>query len=51
MYTPKHFQVTDIQKLIPFIKEYSFGTFFSQKNGKPFATHLPFLIEQDESGQ
>jgi len=51
VYTPKHFQVTDIQKLIPFIKEYSFGTFFSQKNGKPFATHLPFLIEQDESGQ
>lgn len=51
MYIPKHFQVTDIQKLISFIKEYSFGILFSQKDGEPFATHLPFLIEQDECGQ
>jgi transcriptional regulator len=51
MYVPKHFQVTDSQQLISFIEEYSFGTLFSQTDGEPFATHLPFLIEQNQNGE
>lgn len=51
MYTPKHFQVTDLSKIIALIKENSFGTLFSQADGEPFATHVPFLIEQNERGE
>jgi predicted FMN-binding regulatory protein PaiB len=50
LYIPKPFHVTDIEKLTSFIKEYSFGTLFSQTGSEPFATHLPFLIEQDGNG-
>lgn len=50
MYIPKSFQVTDPETLTTFIKENSFGTLFSQTDGVPFATHLPFLIEQDGKG-
>ncbi|SDW61491.1 FMN-binding negative transcriptional regulator [Paenibacillus sp. CF384] len=51
MYIPKYFEVTDIPELVKFIKAHSFGTLFSQTDGAPYATHLPFLIEQDDSGQ
>lgn len=50
MYIPKSFQITDINKLTEFIKEHSFGTLFSQTGSEPFATHLPFLVENDEDG-
>jgi len=51
VYIPKHFQVTDMQKLTSFIKEHSFATLFSQTAGEPFATHLPFLLDKDASGE
>ncbi|WP_019007610.1 FMN-binding negative transcriptional regulator [Cohnella laeviribosi] len=51
MYIPKHFQVTDLQKLIAFIEKYSFGILFSQNNSEPFATHLPLLIKKDDNGE
>lgn len=47
MYIPKAFKVTDREQLINFIKENSFGILFSQINGEPFATHLPFIVEQN----
>ncbi|MDF2721425.1 MAG: transcriptional repressor of sporulation and degradative enzyme production [Paenibacillus sp.] len=51
MYTPKHFQMEDPQRLTAFIQQHSFGTLFSQTDGELCATHLPFLLEQDRSGQ
>lgn len=51
MYIPKHFQVTDLEKMISFIRENSFGILFSQYDGELFATHLPFVIKTDENGE
>jgi transcriptional regulator len=47
MYIPKVFAETDTEKLFDFIEANSFGILFSQRNGQPFATHLPFLLERD----
>ena len=46
MYIPKTFEVTDNNKLVQFIKDNSFGILFSQTNDVPFATHIPFLINE-----
>lgn len=46
MYIPKAFAETNIEKLLAFIEANSFGILFSQRNGHPFATHLPFLVER-----
>ncbi|GGJ71457.1 transcriptional regulator [Anoxybacillus voinovskiensis] len=47
MYTPKVFQVDDEDKIVQFIKANSFGILFSTVDGQPFATHLPFLLEEN----
>lgn len=47
MYIPKAFQVSDKPKLYDFIKSNSFGILFSQIESGPFATHLPFLIDEN----
>ncbi|MEO5929295.1 MAG: FMN-binding negative transcriptional regulator, partial [Candidatus Kapaibacterium sp.] len=49
MYLPAHFQETDRGKLFRFVQEYNFGTLVSIHDGVPFATHIPFLL--DESGE
>lgn len=46
MYIPKAFEITDKIKLYEFIKRNSFGILFSQEEYGPFATHLPFLIDE-----
>lgn len=46
MYLPKGSEVTDDKTLWQFIRDNSFGILFSQKNDVPFATHLPFLIDE-----
>ncbi|MBE7551144.1 MAG: FMN-binding negative transcriptional regulator [Anaerolineales bacterium] len=46
MYIPKAFAETNSEKLFAFIEANSFGILFSQHNGQPFATHLPFLVER-----
>ncbi|RKN70060.1 FMN-binding negative transcriptional regulator [Paenibacillus ginsengarvi] len=50
MYIPKYFEVSDVPKLVSFIRDNSFGILFSQNDGLPFATHLPLLIEQTAEG-
>ncbi|MFJ7736295.1 FMN-binding negative transcriptional regulator [Lysinibacillus sp. NPDC097287] len=47
MYIPKAFRVTDQVQLIKFIEQNSFGILFSQLNAEPFATHLPFVVEEN----
>jgi transcriptional regulator len=47
MYIPAAFAETDAKKLHDFIEANSFGLLVSTRNGEPFATHLPFVLERD----
>ncbi|WP_121810397.1 FMN-binding negative transcriptional regulator [Mucilaginibacter kameinonensis] len=46
MYTPKHFQLTDEQEAINFMRRYSFATIVTATDNVPFATHIPFLVSK-----
>src|SRR5262249_16798459 len=45
MYIPAAFDESDQAKLFDFIEQNSFGLLVSQVDHKPFATHLPFLLD------
>lgn len=45
MYIPKHFAITDSEKIVSFLDQNNFGELVSVINGKPFSTHLPFLFD------
>src|SRR5262245_60082327 len=49
MYTPEHFAVDDLPTIHDFIEVHAFGIFVSQVQNKPFATHLPFLLDRTAS--
>jgi transcriptional regulator len=46
MYVPPAFAERNLAKLHDFIEHNSFGLLVSQVNGRPFASHLPFLLER-----
>jgi transcriptional regulator len=46
MYTPAAFAESDLTKLHDFIEQNSFGTLVSQIDERPFASHVPFLLER-----
>jgi transcriptional regulator len=46
MYIPKHFEQPDERVLWDFIAEHSFGTLLTVVDGRPFASHLPFLSDR-----
>ncbi|WP_409254139.1 FMN-binding negative transcriptional regulator [Bacillus sp. SCS-153A] len=48
MFIPKDFKVEDTKKLLGFIEENSFGILFSQDEKGPQATHLPFILTQND---
>lgn len=50
MYIPPHYQSQDPALLQAFMRRYSFATLVSQVDGRPFATHIPFVVRED-SGQ
>jgi transcriptional regulator len=45
MYIPKFFAETDPDKLLAFMREYNFAVLVTAEDGRPEATHLPFIIE------
>jgi transcriptional regulator len=47
MYTPKHFEQTDARALWDFIDAHAFGTLLTVVDGRPFASHLPFLAHRE----
>lgn len=49
MYVPKHFAVTDQDQVLDFIRANSFGQLISSVADKPFVTHMPFLLSDDNS--
>ncbi len=47
MYIPRHFEITDDKKIARFLEENTFGELITVSEGKPFSTHLPFLLSSD----
>ncbi|MGV3538992.1 MAG: FMN-binding negative transcriptional regulator [Rufibacter sp.] len=45
MYIPPHYRQEDLEKQLAFMRQYPFATLVSQKEGRPFASHLPFVTE------
>jgi transcriptional regulator len=48
MYLPKYFNITDSDKIFEFIRANAFGQLISLVDGKPFCSHIPFLLGKDE---
>jgi transcriptional regulator len=48
MYIPSFNSFTDKQEIIAFMQRYSFATIVTSVDGLPVATHLPFLIKQED---
>ena len=44
MYIPKINLLTDRNEIVAFMKQFSFATIITAKDGLPVATHLPFII-------
>ncbi|MED0702799.1 MULTISPECIES: FMN-binding negative transcriptional regulator [Aeribacillus] len=49
MYIPEHFAMTETTVAYKVIQENSFATLFSVHKGKPFATHLPLLLNKEKT--
>ncbi len=47
MYVPNHFRQADPAALAAFVAANSFGTLVSVLDGRPFATHVPFVHDAD----
>ena len=46
MYVPNHFCEDDAEKLAALIEENSFGVLVTVAEGRPFASHIPFLYDR-----
>jgi transcriptional regulator len=46
MYIPQHFAEADEGTLWDFVDEHAFGTLVTVVDGRPFASHLPFLADR-----
>src|SRR5437868_7041638 len=51
MYIPAHFREDDPERLHSLIQEYSFGMLVTCEVGRPFASHLPFLLDTGRGPQ
>lgn len=49
MYLPKHFEITDPNLLFDLMRQFSFATLVSVHQGVPFATHMPFVVNQEKN--
>lgn len=47
MYIPKHFEITDEAEIFEFVESNAFGQLISTVQGRPFSTHMPFLVAGD----
>lgn len=50
MYIPHHYKNENIEQVKAFLKENSFGILINQVEGKPWATHIPLELDEDEDG-
>src|SRR5262245_64593111 len=49
MYVPAHFEQDDPATLHDFIDQHPFGLLISLHDGRPMATHLPFLLDRSDA--
>ncbi len=49
MYLPKHFEVVDNDEIFAFMDANSFGQLISNVDGRLFSTHIPFLINKENT--
>src|SRR4051812_12670199 len=49
MYAPKYARNENIDELQQFIRENGFAILFSNVEGKPWATHIPLILNEDGS--
>lgn len=49
MYIPKYFEINNEETIYEMIEKNGFATFFSQHNGRPYATHLPLTLDRENS--
>ena len=47
MYIPKHFEITNRDEIFEFVDTNTFGQLISSVEGRPFSTHMPFLVSED----
>jgi transcriptional regulator len=47
MYIPEAFAETRRDRLTALIEQFSFGTLVSNHNGRPYANHLPFMVDAE----
>ncbi len=45
MYVPRHFAEDDVPTLHAFMAQYGFATLITIRDGAPFASHLPLLVD------
>jgi transcriptional regulator len=50
MYIPRHYQETNDDEIVAFMRRYSFATLVTIQDGLPVASHLPFVVEQTTTG-
>ncbi|AFD05736.1 FMN-binding negative transcriptional regulator [Solitalea canadensis] len=50
MHTPKNYRNENIDEIHDFIKHNSFGILINQVDGKPWATHIPLVLDKNEEG-
>lgn len=48
MYNPKHFQISDFEKQLAFIKLYPLGLLISHNESNMQISYLPFMVEQKD---
>ena len=47
MYLPEHFEVTNRDEIFEFVDTNTFGQLISPVDGRPYSTHMPFLVSED----
>jgi transcriptional regulator len=47
MYIPKYFEITNREEMNEIIHSYGFATLYSSHQGRPYATQLPLLLNED----
>lgn len=48
MYIPKHFEINDENIIYDIIENNSFATVISTHKGRPYATHLPLILNREK---
>lgn len=50
MYISKHYRNEDADQIKQFISQHGFAILVSEVEGRPWATHIPLLLEQNKEG-